>query len=117
MPASSWANSRYSGTSCSASCHGGIRQAAQAKELLQQVDAQHGLERKGWSAHALVGRVLAQQGKQCLPWDHLVHLIEKLALAGALDGQLESAAGKADLFHGRIFSCRAFSGLTFADVP
>jgi len=93
--------------------HGGI---GQAKELLQQVDAQHGLERKGWSAHALVGRVLAQQGKQCLPRNYLVHLIEELVFAGALDGQLESAADKADLFHGRIVSCQAFRVLTFADI-
>ena len=76
--------------------HGRI---GQTKELLQQVNAQHGLERKGWAAHAALGCVAAQQPQNLSTWNHQVHLVEELALAGALDGQLESSVGKADLFH------------------
>lgn len=65
----------------------------------------------------VLGCVAAQQAQQGCPRDDSIHLIEEHALAGALDGQLESGVGKADLVHGCSFSCNAFMCLTFADVP
>lgn len=63
------------------------------------MNAQHGIERKGRAAHAVLGCMAAQQPQNLSPWNHQVHLVEELAFAGALDGQLEFGLGKADLVH------------------
>ena len=74
----------------------------QAEPLLQEVDAQHGLYCKGRAA-AFGARARRRerldQPHQFTPGNHQVHLIEKHMLARALGDKLESATGKADLFH------------------
>lgn len=94
--------------------HGRI---GQTKELLQQVDAQHGLERKGRAAHAALGCMAAQQAQQRCPRDDRIHLVKELALAGALGGQFKSSLSKADLVHVGQFLMPGLLGLTFAGFP
>ena len=86
-----------------------------AKELLQQVNAQHGLQRKGRAPCLARWRVRRNEREQVRPWDDLIHLVQEHPLARALVSQLESALGKADLVH----RCSTFEGLdqgTYADV-
>jgi len=97
--------------------HGRIRQT---KPLLQEVNAQHGLDGKGWTA-AFGARARRckrlDQTHQFPPRNNKAHLIEKHTLARALGDKLESAAGKADLFHLRSTYFRQCRCQGFAEVP
>jgi len=76
----------------------------QTEPLLQEVDAQHGLEGKArtaaFGARARRRKWLDQTHQFC-PRHNQAHLIEKHTLARALGDKLESGGGKADLFHAR----------------
>jgi len=88
------------------------RRIRQAEQLLQKVNAQHGLDGKGWTA-AFGARARRcerlDQAHQFSPRNNKANLIEKHTLARALGDKLESAAGKADLFHLRSPSFRPVS--------
>jgi hypothetical protein len=88
------------------------RRVRQAKPLLQEVDAQHGLDYKSWTA-AFSARARRREGldqaHQFSPRNNQAHLIEKHTLSCALGDKLESAAGKADLFHACSTSFRPIS--------
>jgi hypothetical protein len=74
------ANSRYSGIVVQRLFH---RDIAQAKPLLQEVDAQHCFNRK-WPATRRFGRrVRFNQRHEFVPWHHVLHLIQERALARA----------------------------------
>lgn len=74
----------------------------QTEPLLQEVNAQRRLEGKGRVA-AFCARAIQRERldptQQLPPRNNPAHLIEKHKLARALHDKLESAAGKADLFH------------------
>lgn len=106
--------SRYRGTPCRASS---MARTNRPKNCCSRWMRSMVSSRKGRTAQAVLGCVAAQQAQQRCPRDDRIHLIEELALASALDGQLESGVGKADLVHGCSFSCKAFVGLTFAEFP
>ena len=94
--------------------HGRVRVA---KQLLQQVDAQHHLGGEWWAPCLARRRMRCNQRQQLRPRDHKVHLVQKLTLARALGDQLESTVGKAHLFHALTVSDQVFKGLTFAERP
>ena len=80
------------------------RRIGQAEPLLQEVDAQHGLDGKArTTAFGACARRLKwlDQTHQFCPRHNQAHLIEKHTLARALGDKLESGGGKADLFHAR----------------
>ena len=74
--------------------HGRI---AQAKPLLHEMNAQHGLHRKGRPTCLARRRVRLNPTDQIRPRHHRIHLGKKFTLA--LGGQLEAGGGKALLFH------------------
>ena len=93
--------------------HGRIRQA---KPLLQEVNAQHGVHRK-WRALRLARRCeRLDQRNQLAPRNNQIHLVKKFALACYLGDQLKPAGGKAFLFHRQLTSGQV-TGLTYADLP
>lgn len=67
-----------------------------ARLTLQNVCAQHGRQRKGWTHLLAFGVVRRDRIDQRLPWDDFVHLLYEIALAGFLHAQ---AKIKAYLFH------------------
>ena len=69
--------------------------------MLQEMDAQHGLDCERCSAALGAARrcVRGNQRHQFRPWHHQVHLIEELALARPLGLALEAGRAKAHLFH------------------
>jgi len=66
------------------------RRIGQTKPLLQEVDAQHGLNRKRRPAGLAFRVVRFNQRNQVGPGNHTLHLVEKLALARLLDQQLQA---------------------------
>lgn len=97
--------------------HGRVRQAI---ELLQDVDAQHGLHgKRGASAFGArtAGREGLNQTHQRCPGHYHVHLGEQHAFARALGDKLESGGGKADLFHNRLTSRHLIRCQGFAEYP
>jgi 3'-phosphoadenosine 5'-phosphosulfate (PAPS) 3'-phosphatase len=94
--------------------HGGVRVA---KELLEQVYAQHHLCGKRRPTGLTRWRVRCNQRQQLRPRDHHVHLIKELPLARALGDQFKPSGGKTHLFHDSTVSDQAVTGLTFADLP
>ncbi len=74
--------------------------------MLQEVDAQHGLERKRrpTALGSRRGRVRLDECQQVRPRDDTIHLLEKLTLARALDFAFKPGAGEAGLFHEQIVS-------------
>lgn len=91
------------------------RRVGVPEELLQQVNAQHRLQRKGRAPRLACRRVRCNQRQKIKPWDDGIHLIEECTLARPLGGKFKSACGKAHLLHG----CSTSEGLrwwTFADL-
>ena len=93
--------------------HGRIRQT---KPLLHEANTQQGEHRKRRPTGLARRRMRLNQRDQCGPRHQRVHLSEKFTLARALGDKLESAAGKAFLFHQRLTSER-FISMTYADLP
>lgn len=85
------------------------RRIGQTEPLLQEVNAQHGLDGKGravaFGARAHLREWLDQTHQFCSR-DDKTHLIEKHTLARALGNKLQSVGGKADLFHVRSTTFR-----------
>ena len=77
---------------------------AQGEPVLQQMDAQHGFQRIGFSTAAGLGVERFDQLQQACPGHHLIHFGEEALSAGllALAGVLK--VGKAHLAHGRLGS-------------
>ena len=89
--------------------HGWI---GQTEPLLQEVNSQHGLDCEGRAAAfdaRAHRRERLDQTHQFSPRNNQAHLIEKHTLARALSDKLESAGGKADLFHVRSMTFRSAS--------
>ena len=74
--------------------HGRIRQA---EPLLHEVNAQHGLERKGRATVFAFGVIRGNELDQCSPRNHQLHLGKKLVLSGSAGAQVQIKAG---LLHG-----------------
>lgn len=62
---------------------------AQREPLLHEMDAQHRLHGKRWTAAAAVGRIGRHQFHQCGPWHHAVHLFQELALSRSLGRKIQ----------------------------
>ena len=92
------------------------RRIGVAEKLLQQVNAQHRLKRKGRAPCLSRRRTRGNERQQIRPGDHLLHLFQERSLARALAGQLESTLGKADLLH-RCSTSAGFDWGTYADIP
>jgi len=104
--------------------HGRI---AEREPLLQEVDAQHGLQFERWTTHAaglaLGAVVRLDQGSELVPRHHALHLIEKLALARALGTQLKAQISLLHRFGSAVVSLltstkypvRPWTG--FAEIP
>ena len=71
-------------------------QVRQVKPLLHAVDAQHGLQGKGWAAVLAFGVVRCNEFNQCGPGNHKFHLGEQFLLAGPFGAQVQI---KAALLH------------------
>jgi len=69
------------------------------KELLQSMDAQHHLKRKGREPVLACRGVLRNQGQQITPRRNGIHLGQYLTLSRDFGGQLKSSGGEAYLFH------------------
>lgn len=57
--------------------HGQVRVP---EELLQQVNGQHHLCRKGWLSGLARWRMRCDQSQHLSPWNHQIHLVQKLRL-------------------------------------
>jgi len=88
------------------------RRVRQVEPLLQEVDAQHGLDRKrrATAFGAGCGCVRRNQRHQFGPRHHQVHLVEELALARPLRLALVSALAQAHLFHAVNVACPVPTG-------
>lgn len=77
------------------------RRVREVEPLLDEVDAQHGLDGERWaSALGARGRCMwRDQRHQLCPGHHEVHLIEELALARSFGLALESVLAQAHLLH------------------
>ena len=96
------------------------RRVRQSKPLLQEVDAQHGLNGKRRASafgRCATGCKRLNQANQFGPRHHQVHLVHKHSFARPFGDQFKSGGGKADLFHKRRVSQSAFCALGFADNP
>ena len=85
------------------------RRIRQTEPLLQEVNTQHFLDGKGRTAAFGAGahrREWLDQTHQLCARDDKTHLIKKHTLARALGDKLESAGGKANLFHVRSTTFR-----------
>jgi hypothetical protein len=80
------------------------RRIAQAKPLLQVMDAQHGLDGKGWAARLGLGPVRLDHADQHIPRHNFVHLLQELALARLLCRWVQSQADLLHVFLPRINS-------------
>jgi len=69
------------------------------KELLQQMDAQHHLKRKGRAPVLAYRGVRRNQSQQTIPRRNGIHLGQQLTLSRDFDGQLKSGGGEAYSFH------------------
>ena len=78
--------------------------------LAAREDAQHGAHGKRWASRFACWRVPLDQR-------HQVHLVEKLALARPLAGQLKSAAREAHLCHHDLTFEEAVMPTTYAENP
>jgi len=87
-----------------------------AKELLQQMNAQHHLSGKRRAPRLASRCMRCNQGQQLRPRYDQVHLVQKFTLARALGHKFESGGGKADLFHLNL-TRETPNWVTFADVP
>jgi len=94
------------------------RRIAQRKPQLQEVNAQHGFQRKGRATGTALGVVRGDELDQCRPRDDLVHLVEEDLLASLFGDQLQA---ERCLFHG---ANDALNGLqqpygsgSYADLP
>lgn len=97
--------------------HSGV---TQAKPLLQEVNAQHRLNRKRRAptfGACATGCKRLNQTYQPRPRHHQIHLIKKYPFARALGDQFKSGGGKADLFHKRSVAQSELGALGFADLP
>ena len=86
------------------------------KELLQQMDAQHHLKRKGRAPVLACRGVRRNQGQQITPRRNGIHLGQQLTLSRDFGGQLKSGGGEAYLFHHHL-THEGAAGLTYADLP
>jgi len=98
------------------------RRIAQAKPLLQVVDAQHGLDGNGRPPSLGLEPVRLDHADQHTPRHHLVHLFQELALARLLGRQIQSRADLRHVLLPRInsmpSSCKTRAlWLGFADHP
>ena len=73
------------------------RQIRQGEPLLHAVDAQHGLQCKGWATVLALGVVRGNDIDQCSPGNHPIHLDQQFLFAGLLGAQIQV---KAALLHG-----------------
>ena len=73
------------------------RQIRQGEPLLHAVDAQHGLQCKGWATVLAFGVIRGDELDQRSPGNHQIHLGKKFLLAGLLGTQVQI---KAALLHG-----------------
>ena len=71
-------------------------QVRQLEPLLQEVQAQHGLQLKGRAPVPALGVVRGDQLHQLLPGHDLLHLFEEDLLAGLARAQVQ---GEANLLH------------------
>ena len=67
--------------------HGRI---AQREPQLQEMDAQHGFQRKGQATDAALGVIRGNEFDQCAPRNDLIHLVEEDLLAGLFGNQLQA---------------------------
>lgn len=74
------------------------RRIAQGEPLLHEVNAQHGLQRKGRAALLAFGSIGRNQLDQCRPRHYALHLREELTLAHALGCQIQ-ARSACFMFH------------------
>ena len=74
------------------------RQIRQGEPLLHAVDAQHGLQCKGWATVLAFGVIRGDELDQRSPGNHQIHLGKQFLLAGLLGTQVQI---KAALLHGR----------------
>ena len=96
--------------------HGLVRQA---KRLLQELNAQHGLHRKrrapafGVCAAWRKPHTQFNQAHQLRPWHHQTHLVEEHAFSGSLGDKREYRGRKTDLFHRqmRLLKAQLLAGL------
>jgi hypothetical protein len=72
------------------------RQIRQGEPLLHAVDAQHGLQCKGWATVLALGVIRGDELYQCSPGNHPIHLGKQFLLAGLLGTQVQV---KAALLH------------------
>lgn len=72
----------------------------QAKPLLEKMNAQHCLQRKGRAAGSTLGVIRRDECDQRSPGNDALHLLQKLALAGFLQAEIEVQGG---LLHGLYF--------------
>lgn len=63
------------------------------QQLLQEMDAQHGQQRKKWSACANFWVVGRNEFNQSSPRHYLVHLLQEHLLVGFLDAEIEIQGG------------------------
>ena len=73
------------------------RQIRQGEPLLHAVDAQHGLQSKGWAAGLAFGVVRGNDIDQCSAGNHPIHLGQQFLFAGLPGAQAQI---KAALLHG-----------------
>jgi hypothetical protein len=96
--------------------HGGIRALG---PLLQEVDAQHGLDgkRRTTPFGPGFGRMRGNQRNPLCPGHHPLHLVKKLALAGSPGLALQSRGAQAHLFQVATVSHQARSAEVVQTFP
>jgi len=75
------------------------RRVGVVEEVLEQMDAQHGLQRNAAAAPASLGIVRLNGRKEPLPGNNGVHLLQKLFLAGLFAALEQARVGQAKLLH------------------